>query len=95
MPTSTLDAVSHTRRRRLRVALPVTMLAFALAVVPAVAGPYDDEIADLRTDIVGQEAAIASQQDLLPISLPTGSPASPAMRRTSSTWTSRSSTPMF
>ena len=65
MPTSTLDAVSHTSRRRLRVALPVAMLAFALVAVPAFAGPYDDEIADLRTDIVGREADIANQQDLL------------------------------
>ena len=65
MPTSTLDAVSHTSRRRLRVALPVAMLAFALVAVPAFAGPYDVEIADLRTDIVGREADIANQQDLL------------------------------
>ena len=63
MPTSTLDAVSHTRRRR--IALPIAVLVVGLATVPAVAGPYDDEIADLRTDIVGRETDIANQQDLL------------------------------
>ena len=61
MPTSTLDAVSHTRRRR--IALPIAVLVVGLATVPAVAGPYDDEIADLRTDIVGREAEIADQRD--------------------------------
>ena len=65
MPTSTLDAVSHTSRRRLRVALPVAMLAFALVVVPAFAGPYDVEIAGLEADIASREADIANQQDLL------------------------------
>ena len=61
MPTSTLDAVSHTSRRR--IALPIAVLVVGLATVPAVAGPYDDEIADLRTDIVGREAEIADQRD--------------------------------
>jgi len=61
MPTSTLDAVSQTRRRR--IALPIAVLVVGLATVPAVAGPYDDEIADLRTDIVGREAEIADQRD--------------------------------
>ena len=61
MPTSTLDAVSHIRRRR--IALPIAVLVVGLATVPAVAGPYDDEIADLRTDIVGREAEIADQRD--------------------------------
>ena len=65
MPTSTLDAVSHTSRRRLRVALPVAMLAFALVAVPAFAGPYDVEIAGLEADIASREADIANQQDLL------------------------------
>jgi len=61
MPTSTLDAVSQTRRRR--IALPIAVLVVGLATVPAVAGPYDDEIGDLRTDIVGREAEIADQRD--------------------------------
>ena len=61
MPSSTLDAVSQTRRRR--IALPIAVLVVGLATVPAVAGPYDDEIADLRTDIVGREAEIADQRD--------------------------------
>ena len=62
MPTSTLDAVSHTSRRRLRVALPVAMLAFALVAVPAFAGPYDDEIADLGDRRSRVQISAARQQ---------------------------------
>ena len=63
MQTSTLGAVSPLPRRSIRRALPFTALLLVLAAAPVIAGPYDVEIARIRTDIEAKLDLITGQHD--------------------------------
>ena len=63
MATSTLGAVSLSCRLSIRMALPLAMLLLVAAAAPVIAGPYDAEIAQVRTDIGEKLDLISGQQD--------------------------------
>ena len=63
MATSTLGAVSLSCRPSIRMALLFAMLLLVAAAAPVVAGPYDAEIAQVRTDIGEKLDLISDQQE--------------------------------
>ena len=63
MATSTLGAVSLSCRPSIRMALLFAMLLLVAAAAPVIAGPYDAEIAQVRTDIGEKLDLISSLQD--------------------------------